>query len=59
MKIPEIYNNIILRDFFNIIKIFDPGWASANKIFYTNINKFVADYKLTIYNAINLYQNYL
>ena len=59
MEIPEIYNNIIIHDFFNIIKIFNLGWASANKIFYMKINKFVANYKPIIYNIINLYQNYL
>ena len=41
MEIPKIYNNTIIRDFFNIIKIFNPDQASANKIFYININKFV------------------
>ena len=41
--------------FFNVIRIFDPGQANANKVFYININKFVADYKLTIYNVIDLY----
>ena len=55
MEIPEVYNNIIIYDFFNIIRIFNLNWANANKIFYININKFVADYEPTIYNIINLY----
>ena len=59
MEILEIYNNIVFCDFFNIIKIFNLGWLSANKIFYININKFIIDYELTIHNTINLYQNYL
>ena len=55
MEIPKIYNNIIICNFFNIIKIFNPGWVNANKIFYININKFITNYKPTIYNIINLY----
>ena len=55
MEIPKIYNNIVIYNFFNIIKIFNLGQANANKIFYININKFVADYEPTIHNIINLY----
>ena len=33
MEIPEIYNIIIIYNFFNIIKNFNPGWANANEIF--------------------------
>ena len=59
MEIPEIYDDIVICDFFDIIKIFDPGWANVNKVFYININKFIINYKLTVYNIINSYQNYL
>ena len=45
--------------FLNIIRIFNPSWASANKIFCININKFIIDYEPIIHNIINLYQNYL
>ena len=59
MEIPEIYNNIIICDFFDTIKIFNLNQANINKVFYININKFVIDYKPTVHNAVNLYQNYL
>ena len=59
MEILEIYNDIVFHDFFNIVKIFDPGWVSANKVFYININKFVVDYEPIVYDVINLYWNYL
>ena len=55
MEIPEVYDNIAIYDFFDAIKIFNLGWASVNKIFYININKFIVDYEPTIYNIINLY----
>ena len=55
MEIPEIYNNIVIYNFFNVVKNFNLNQANINKIFYININKFIVNYELTIHNTINLY----